>query len=413
MSQPPAKNPARGLVPHTRDTWYYPPEMADDLKDVDLPEDVKAEILSTTWECLRSGIPHHTNWTRYLAYARLIMITYVSEFMGKTVDVLASDNLLGHSVSSLLATLFKDTHFPDAMAREYRCAVLFMAEKASHRRDGELFRRFASSLAQSPRQWFRMRDCDGLVRFTIIAALACNDVLDVSFSEEQFEILCEILLTMYDAVAFYKHRAEGEVCNTFAYMPEDTRVKAFQQSREILWALDAAWARRPTLQLIPNLLRVWGGSAHMLMRRYRFVEEGLRIGVPETDDVVSQARINSKLWYCNDAHNTTDVDEESIQRYKDVIGRSEELLFPGLAEILEAENDMHCDTCLYPASYGAEAPMHCFGGVQLCDKCTPQWRDFLESLPDRAAKAFPELVGMYDKGISSTGVVPKAGQSRV
>lgn len=53
--------------------------------------------------------------------------------------------------------------------------------------------------------------------------------------------LCEIGDTMYDSVAFYKHRSEGETNSTFAYMPPDLRVQAFRQCREVLWALDAAW----------------------------------------------------------------------------------------------------------------------------------------------------------------------------
>lgn len=61
-----------------------------------------------------------------------------------------------------------------------------------------------------------MRDADALARFTIAAALACNDLDDVWLSEDQFELLTEIGDTCYDAVAFYKHRSEGETNSTFA-----------------------------------------------------------------------------------------------------------------------------------------------------------------------------------------------------
>jgi hypothetical protein len=390
-------------APREQDSWYYAPEIADDLKDVHyLPEDVKVELLATAWESVRSIVPSFTNWKRLLAFTRLFIIAYFTEFHGKTVDVLVSDNVLGYSVSGLLDTLFQGTPIRENMAREFRCGLLVIAEKASNRRNGELFRRFANSLAQSPAQWFRMRDCDGLTRFAIIATLACNDVLDECFSQEQLEILSEIALTMYDAVAFYKHRSEGEVSNTFAYMPVDMRVKAFRQCREVVWALDVAWVRRPSLMFLPNLLRVFGGPVCMMMRRYRFVEENLTIGLPETAEIVSQTRTSSKLWYRIGASRMKDVSKESIQRYNDVLNRSEELLFPGLATILETADDRHCETCLYPDSYGAEVPIHCFGGVQLCDNCKAEWCDFLESFPDRVTKAFPELVGMYNKGITST-----------
>jgi hypothetical protein len=226
---------------------------------------------------------------------RIIIISIVAEFKGTIVDVLASDNLLGYSVPDLLDILFQGSPMRENMERELRTCILFMAEKSSSRRDGELFRRYVNCLADSPRQWFRMRDCDGLARFTVMAALACNNILDVCFSEEQLELFGEIGITMYDAVAFYKHRSEGEVCSTFAYAPDDMRVAAFRQCREVLWALDAAWAGRPGMLIVPTVLRIFGGAIHMLMRRYRFVDENLTIGVPETEEVVSLTRANFKL----------------------------------------------------------------------------------------------------------------------
>ncbi|KAF8136049.1 BcABA3 [Mycena galopus ATCC 62051] len=380
-------------VPPRTDTWYYPPDLADDMKDVHyISADVKAQLLTSAWEAVRSGTPHYTNWERYLAFVRIYIVAFFCDFSGQAVDLLASDRILGYSVSALLDILFEGMpqSVRENMQREVRCALFFQAEKSSNRRNGELFRRYANSLAQSPRQWFRMRSCDGMARFSMMAALACNDILDVFFSEEQWEVLGEIVWTMYDAVAFYKHRSEGEVCNTFAYMPE-MRIKSFWLCREVLWALDTAWARETSLIPVLNNLRLLGGTVHMMMRRYTFVEDQLCLGVPETEETVSHARGNFKLWYRITASELKAISGEGIQHYKDVLDRREELLFPGLAAILETADDQRCDTCLYPDSYATEAPIHCFGGVQLCDICKPLWRDFLESLPERTAKAFPEL----------------------
>ncbi|KAJ6489435.1 hypothetical protein DFH09DRAFT_1105411 [Mycena vulgaris] len=52
-------------------------------------------------------------------------------------------------------------------------------------------------------------------------------------------------------------------------------------------------------------------------------------------------------------------------------------------------------------SYGAETT-HRFGGVELCNGCKDKWRDFLESFPERAAQAFPEIVDVYNRAITST-----------
>ncbi|KAJ7122416.1 hypothetical protein C8R44DRAFT_919626 [Mycena epipterygia] len=318
-------------TPRQRDTWYYPSAIADDLNDVDLP-----------------------------GQGRDIGL-HIHAFRGELVDVTTGDNILGHSLSGTLSALFVGTPGHEEMAREFRTYVLVTSDKASNRRYGELFRRSVDCLALSPSLWFRIRSCDFLARFTIAAALACNGADDV-------------------CVAFYKHRSEGETHKTFAYMPEDIHVKAFRQYREVLWALDAMWARRPKMQIVINFLRL---SA--------------------TEVVVTQTRANVKLWNRVDANELKVVDAEDIQRYRDVLSRRDELLFHGLAEILETGGDGHCNTCHYRASYGAETS-HRFGGVELCDGCRAKWREFLESFPERAAQVFPELQNTYNKAISSDGL---------
>lgn len=235
-----------------------------------------------------------------------------------------------------------------------------------------------------------MRDADALARFTIASALACNDLDDVWFTDEQFQILAEMGDTLYDSVAFYKHRSEGETNSTFAYIPPEIRVQAFRQTRELLWALDVTWAKRPELQSVINFVRFFGGPIHMMMRRYRFVEEGLTIGMFETDEVINQARRNVKLWNRVDA----DGDRvEDLQRYRDVMARSDALMYPGLAEFLQKDEGKFCPDCRFRESYGAEN-RHRFGGVEICCPCRKQWRAYLETLQERAVKAFPELASV-------------------
>ncbi|KAF5352160.1 hypothetical protein D9758_009192 [Tetrapyrgos nigripes] len=372
------------------DTWYYPPDIANDLQGVELPDELKSEAFACAWEYSRCVIPQYTNWDRYVAFMRTIIIGIIAEFHGSLVDVAAGDNVLGYSLKGTLAALFEGTPGHEDMCREFRSFLLITADKASGRRDGELFRRYVNALVQSPRHWFRMRDCDALARFTIAAALACNDLDDIWFTDDQFEMLSEIGDTLYDAVAFYKHRSEGEINNTFAYMPENLRINAFRRARETLWALDVAWARKPELQSVINFVRFFGGPIHMMMRRYRFVEDDLIICKPETDHVVDQTRHNYKLWNRVDAgENSKTV--QGLQRYRNLISRSDELMFTGLADFLETGGDGVCDRCQYRASYGAESNYR-FGGVELCVECKAKWRDYLESFPERAAKVFPETL---------------------
>jgi hypothetical protein len=132
----------------------------------------------------------------------------------------------------VLDNLFEGTAGHERMSHEFRAFLLLTADKFSTRCDERLFRRYVSSLAQSSRQWFRVRDTDGLVHFVLAAALACCDLDDVWFTEDEFEILAEMVVTLYDsgAVAFYEHRAEGETHSTFAYMPVELRIKSFTWS---------------------------------------------------------------------------------------------------------------------------------------------------------------------------------------
>ena len=73
----------------------------------------------------------------------------------------------------------------------------------------------------------------------------------------------------------------------------------------------------------------------MMMRRYRFVEEDLTIGKPETEHVVAQTRRNVKLWSRVDETEKRGVQTRSA-RYTDAISRSSNLMFPGCATCCKA-----------------------------------------------------------------------------
>lgn len=172
----------------------------------------------------------------------------------------------------------------------------------------------------------------------------------------------------------------------------------------------ASRARRIDMQCVLNFTRFFGGPIHMMMRRYRFVEEGMTIGKQEDLAVVEQTRSNFKLWNRVDAkkayqdENFANSEEgkaryrAELKRYEEAVARSDELMFRGLREFLEEGGDGHCDSCRYRDSYGAEAA-HVFGGVELCDGCKPAWRSWLLSFPERAADVFPELVDVYRQAI--------------
>ncbi|RMZ73257.1 ABA 3 [Pyrenophora seminiperda CCB06] len=383
------------------DNWYYPAVFANDLKDVDLPQKVKDEVVTTAFEYARTVIPTYTNWKRYVAFMRTIIIGTIAEFRGNMVDVMAGDEMLGYNLTEVLDGLFAGTRGHTEMAREYRSFLLFTADKTSDRREDELFRRYVNALAGSPRNWFRLRETDALARFTIAAALACNDLDDIWFTEQQFEIMCEIGDTLYDAIAFFKHRSEGETNNTFQYSHPELRVAAVRQCREVLWALDCAWVEKPELCVVTNFIRYFGGPLFVTMRRYRFIEDDCTIGNKETADVVAQARQNRKLW-----NRIDEVISENpgIERYHKALEAADVLMFEGQSDMLKAVDDPQCGKCESHNTFGSNE-LHTFGGVKLCDGCKGKWALYMEDLPRRAVKAFPEM--------NSPAVVGKIHKARI
>lgn len=214
----------------SENAWFYPDDLRYDLKGSGLPSQEINETLACAWEYIRCVVPEFTDWQRYLALIRIIALGVVAEFRGDAVDVLAGENL-GYDLDGLLDRLFGGTAAHEDMSREYKTFLLISSEKASGRRDSELFRRYADALVSSPEAWFRLRDCDALARFTMAAAQTCNGIDDKWPSEEEYRALTELGDTMYDAVAHYKHRAEGELHSTFAYAAPGLREHAFRRSR--------------------------------------------------------------------------------------------------------------------------------------------------------------------------------------
>ncbi|MFD8380520.1 hypothetical protein ACFV2X_18550 [Streptomyces sp. NPDC059679] len=180
---------------------------------------------------------------------------------------------------------------------------------------------------------------------------------------------------MYDAIAYHKHRAEGEICNTFAYASPDLRQRTYRSYRETLWEIDAHWGDTPERTPVVNFLRGIAGPIHMTMRRYRFVEDGLTIGNSESVDTIAQARKNVKLWY---RLNST---PQENSYYQEILASQDRVLFPGFAEILEkARQD--CPGCEYPSQY---TPLpNQFASVRVCAAHQDAFNTHLAELPTRA-----------------------------
>ncbi len=362
--------------------WAYPDEFADDLSGQGLSSEQVAEVLTISWEYVRSVVPVYTNWEKYMALVRLTQVGVVIEYNGDVVDIASlsrtDGTILGHDIHALIATLFGGTAVHEDMTREFTSGVLFASEK-TRRQPSHLLPLYARALATSPANYFRLRDCDGLVRFFITAALACNDVTDW-LTEDELQAMAELALTMYDSIAFYKHRAESEIANLYAYCGQDLafRVEAYKTARALLWAIDEQWCRTVRGRCATNTVRQVP-LIHVGMRRYRFVEDGLTLGMPETDEMIESAHKNVKLWYRGD----TCAEEAWDERTRDVVTEQGHLLYRGLAEVLlDAEQKM-CPHCTW---HGIRNPtIGQFSGVELCPRCKDIWQAYIKAAWTRFA----------------------------
>ncbi|KAF2844548.1 hypothetical protein T440DRAFT_376588, partial [Plenodomus tracheiphilus IPT5] len=355
----------------------YPDCIKNDLDGYDALQEYKDEILDCAWQYTRCVIPSCSNVKRYIAFMRIIIIGTVAESWGELIDVSASDQILGYDLEGILHDLFAGTKYHAAMAREFRCFLFITAEKSSDRRASAFFQQYTKALTSSPKNWFRIRDADALARFTMAAALACNDFDEFWFNEAQLQVLSELAVCQYDAVAFHKHHAEAEVCSSFAYLPHDDRTKVYERCRHIVWAMDAAWMFSRQGQVVLNFIRFFSGPIHMMMRRYRFVEEDLTIGRPADHDLERRAKQREKLWYRpkeRELFNPAQFEGFRLPRA--------ELMFEGLAEMLRPGAGRDCPQCR-PSSDPELGEGSRFGGTILCQQCQNQWRDYSACIVDR------------------------------
>jgi len=371
-----------------KDKWFFPEELRHGLQTFDLPPRIIDECLACAWEYSRCVIPEWTNWDRYLAFNRTIIIAIIAEFRGDLIPENGSKNVAGYDLDELLKILFCGTTMHEDMSREFKSFLLISTEKSGNRLNSELFRRYLNAVVKSPQSWFRLRDCDALARYTIASALVCNDHNEDPFNEDQWQLIAELGDTLYDAVAFYKHRAEGETNNTFGYVGGDMRVESYRVYREVLWALDAAWARDPVKRCVLNFTRFFGGVIHMTTRRYRFVEDGLMIGRQETEQVVELTRDNFKLWNRVEGKPVALVKDE---HYTAIIAQSDKLLFSGFSSILQSSAEKHCSHCSHQTFSGRKTIKQ-FGGIRLCDECKQEWREYMRTFPSRLRAAFPDVL---------------------
>ncbi|PIA95104.1 hypothetical protein CB0940_08171 [Cercospora beticola] len=432
------------LPPKTN--WHFPSSLLHDLNPIPafiLSPSTKAEILACAFEYARSVIPSYTNWRRYLAFMRIIIIGTIAEFKGEMFDLSSyeKDNggriLYGsYDLDEVLTELFGEGERAEEMAREYKTFLVVTSDKTRsptttrnanyNDRRTRFFTTYRSALPVSPSNWFRLRDCDALCRFTVAAALRCNDFeidgeMAFWFSEEQWRILAEIGVLMYDSVAFYKHRAEGETNNTFAYLDAELRGEVFRVAREGLWGVDQTFTtpvapmgtedglermqgekeKVRAWMVVCNMLRFFGGPIHVTMRRYRFVEEGLRIGREEDEAVRWLARKNEKLWWRRKEEGTAggrtgyeEVDaemEEGRERFQKYVEKKNELFFDGFAEMMEEGRNRDDDVAGCCVGEGGETARHVFGARILSEAEREVWRQYALGFNDRLKRAFPEV----------------------
>ncbi|RLU86279.1 hypothetical protein CTZ27_25225 [Streptomyces griseocarneus] len=362
--------------------WFYPPQIREGFNCPELTQAQADESMAHAWEYNRCVCPTFTDWDRYIAFAKFTTIAVVAEFKGELTHPLTVDRPCGYDLDEILETIFGNTVGHEEMSRQARCCFLITSTKASQGKESGLLRRYADALVYSPKDWFRLRDTDGLIRFYMAASLACNDFNTGWPTEEEWQLLAEIGAIMYDSVAFFKHRAEGEIMSTFAYVDEDIRTEMYAIAREVLWMLDSEWAKYAQRRVLVNMLRSFGGPIHMMMRRYRFVEDAMVIGKPPTEETVKATRENYKLWY-RVAAPSGPVDDP---QYDAALAQQEQLMFDGMAEMLERPEHLKCTECTRPTQ--ADRGEGMFNAIKMCDHHRDEFSSHMLSIRQRVHSGF-------------------------
>jgi hypothetical protein len=373
---PPEARPKRGK------TWLFPRIFANDLAEIALPESTKQDILSCAWDFARNILPEIRDWGRYIAFVRILVIAFLSEFPGDYLDRLRdADNLFGYKLNELLELLF--CHLDEDVRHGVEAELRTFLLKQSVRGGKEMsasqrsLLNHKSAIDSSPENWFRMRDFESLFRFLIAAVLACNGYSEdyCLFSEDQLQLLSEMNTVIYDTVTFRKH-ADADLASIFDFVPEIKRSTIFREYREVLLAMDAAFAWNSSAHVhIRYLMRNLGGSFRKAIRRSCFVSSSLVV----RRHVSNESRPGSGPATAS-AHSQISIlmQEQPITRpISNINGRSH-----------LGRQRQGCDTTLgHTSRTSLQAPRDC----PLSDKCANMWLAWLDSIEERAAEAFPQL----------------------
>ena len=87
------------------DSWFFPEELKHGLEVFDLPDRIVEESLACAWEYARCVIPEWTNWERYLAFNRTIIIAIIAEFRGDLIPGDRHQKTVGYNLGALLVNI--------------------------------------------------------------------------------------------------------------------------------------------------------------------------------------------------------------------------------------------------------------------------------------------------------------------
>ncbi|MBH1937719.1 hypothetical protein I5Q34_26185 [Streptomyces sp. AV19] len=352
-----------------------------------IPQHEMEEIRRTGWEYLRCVIPEFRDPVPYEALGTLSAISVLSEYRGDLLDLTTGkwpgSDLFGVRADALLETASRVLDPRADLAREYTGSLLFILEKSSHR-NSDLFGYWIEGLGSSPQNFLRMRDTDGQGRFFLAYALASNGISEW-FPEEEVRALMEMMFVMYDGLAFFKHRAEADPCNLFAYAGGDLafRQEMYTVARNATWALDAHAYRDRRYRVAVTMARQMP-AVHLLMHRYRYVEDGMMIGKEETGKVVRNARENVKLW-----HRREEAGPEATRSpLEELLSPVRHMLPDAVVDCMTRAAADRCPDCDRSAVSGTREEK-VFGGVRLCASCRHDWRRYLKGSWNRWSEVLP------------------------
>jgi hypothetical protein len=186
--------------------------------------------------------------------------------------------------------------------------------------------------------YLTLRDVDGLLSWTLAAALCCNTDEKINKLPEWHKDCTNITIWTYDAISSAKHRAEGEPCNLSRYIDggmSDSVSNMLENARRQFWHFNKIYRKEKKYQSYKVVMEAFFVAGYLLYR-YRHIEFLGPVLAKSTEEDDKATNDENYAWY--------KITQEGgavgvIEKYKEIIktGNTDDI-----KAALDRNHDLRC-----------------------------------------------------------------------